>query len=172
MVTQVPAVWERAFFETKSGQLVAVLGELITARLTWRNFTLAEGAEVTLAVIPAYYRAETGEYESIIFTEAGVEWVFGVSADDLAPAKDVEKTVSLPTVAYATMGWFPVLAGFVAVGPRITFTTLKKDARVVGISRAEIVGWWDKAYARRSFPDVLQIAPGMAEATALEFVKG
>jgi len=170
---QVPAVWQRALsFITRSGELVAVIGELITAKLTWKNYTLDEGTSVTLVVVPAVYDEATDSYVSITYEVDGVKWIFAVSITDTAPAKDTEKTTSLPTVAYVTIAGYPVMSAFGAVGSEITFTVHKYKDRIVGINPDQIADWWGKAFATKFFPDVLQIVPAYAEPTGLEFVKG
>jgi len=154
------------------GQLVVALDENIKARLTWKNWTLAEGAEVTTVSMLAYFDAATGMYVGITFSEAGVDYYAAVSADDTAPASGVEKTTEMPTRAYVTVSGYPVLSALAAVGPRTAFTTLKKDARIVGIEKGELDSWWLNIYAGGTFTDVLQIMPTRAELTALEYVKG
>jgi len=168
----VPAVWQSLKIETSLGQLVVPLGEAIKAKLTWRNYTLAEGAEVIVAALPAVYNPAANVYALLTFVEEGIEWYFGVCMKDTAPAKETEKTIELPTLAYVTAPDYPVLAAVAYVGPTDEIGTLTRAGRVVGISRIGFDAWSRIAYSSAGFRDVLQITPGLAIPIALTYVKG
>lgn len=130
------------------------LGDPIDANLTYVNDLIPEGEALSALII--YGHKDNDKFHLLGFQRAGVPYIVGAVADDVAPTRGQAKRVTIPTVAYKCFPNQKLHDVFSLIGVKHDFKPVYSDiysGRVIGFSLDEFF-WWVLGFKFRGKLDV------------------